>query len=116
MTLYGWMIDGVPTVMRGEFAERDAMAAAKRIGGTCKAFAVYRDEPVTELGLLPANTQCNLHPDAPHGFSRNASHSAGRYVCVCEGWVPDVRPQNCGTGHCSCIVCPYVKPTTGTNQ
>ena len=29
---------------------------------------------------------------------------------------PDSRPQNCGTNHCSCIVCPYVKPTTGTNQ
>ena len=29
------------------------------------------------------------HPDAPHGFSRNASHSVGRYVCECEGWVPD---------------------------
>lgn len=78
MTLVGWMIEGVPTVMRGEFAERDAMAAAKRIGGTCRAFAVYRDAPVVTK--------------------------------------PESRPQNCGTGHCSCIVCPYVKPTTGTNQ
>ena len=32
---------------------------------------------------------CNPHPDAPHGFDRNASHSAGRYVCECEGWTPD---------------------------
>lgn len=31
---------------------------------------------------------CNLHPDAPHGFDRNASHSEDRYVCDCEGWVP----------------------------
>jgi hypothetical protein len=22
---------------------------------------------------------------------------------------PDSRPQNCGTGHCSCIECPYPK-------
>jgi hypothetical protein len=29
---------------------------------------------------------CNPHPDAPHGFNRNASHNAGRYVCDCEGW------------------------------
>lgn len=29
---------------------------------------------------------CNPHPKAPHGFNRNASHSAGRYVCDCEGW------------------------------
>ena len=33
--------------------------------------------------------RCNPHPDAPHGFDRNASHSAGRYVCDCEGWVQD---------------------------
>ena len=32
---------------------------------------------------------CNPHPDAPHGFCRDASHSAGRYVCECEGWEPD---------------------------
>lgn len=31
---------------------------------------------------------CNPHPDAPHGFDRNASHNAGRYVCECEGWQP----------------------------
>ena len=30
--------------------------------------------------------KCNPHPKAPHGFSRNASHSADRYVCECEGW------------------------------
>lgn len=30
--------------------------------------------------------KCSDHPDAPHGFSRNASHEAGRYVCECEGW------------------------------
>jgi hypothetical protein len=34
------------------------------------------------------NTTCNPHPDAQHGFNRNASHSAGRYVCDCEGWMP----------------------------
>ena len=31
---------------------------------------------------------CSQHPDAPHGFDRNASHNAGRYVCECEGWEP----------------------------
>jgi hypothetical protein len=29
---------------------------------------------------------CKTHPDAPHGFSRNASHNAGRVVCECEHW------------------------------
>jgi hypothetical protein len=31
---------------------------------------------------------CSMHPDAPHGFSRNASPNAGRYVGDCEGWEP----------------------------
>lgn len=31
---------------------------------------------------------CNPHPKAPHGFDRNASHSAHRYVCDCESWEP----------------------------
>jgi hypothetical protein len=30
--------------------------------------------------------ECNPHPNAPHGFLRDASHSAGRYVCECEWW------------------------------
>jgi hypothetical protein len=33
---------------------------------------------------------CKTHPDAPHGFDRNASHSADRYVCECESWEPVV--------------------------
>jgi len=38
-------------------------------------------------------TKHNDHPDAPHGFDRGASHSAGRYVCECEGWEPEaVKP------------------------
>jgi hypothetical protein len=39
-------------------------------------------EPVDET------PPCKTHPDAPHGFDRNASHSADRYVCECEGWEP----------------------------
>ena len=31
-------------------------------------------------------SKCNPHPDAPHGFDRNASHNAGEYVCECGGW------------------------------
>jgi len=33
--------------------------------------------------------KCSTHPDAPHGFDRNGSHNAGRYVCDCEGWEPE---------------------------
>lgn len=28
--------------------------------------------------------KCSRHPDAPHGFDRNASHNERRYVCLCE--------------------------------
>jgi hypothetical protein len=31
---------------------------------------------------------CKTHPDAPHGFDRNGSHSEDRYVCMCESWEP----------------------------
>jgi len=39
--------------------------------------------------------ECNPHPKAPHGFCRNASHSAGRYVCECESWTPPEEIQAC---------------------
>ena len=29
---------------------------------------------------------CKDHPMAPHGYLRQASHDAGRYVCECEWW------------------------------
>jgi len=29
---------------------------------------------------------CKTHPDAPHGFVRDASHTEDRYVCECEFW------------------------------
>ena len=32
---------------------------------------------------------CKENPDAPHGFNRNASHMADRYVCDCEFWAPE---------------------------
>ena len=42
---------------------------------------------------------CKEHPDAPHGFMRDASHSAGRYVCECEFWEPQgVAATGCGNG------------------
>ena len=30
--------------------------------------------------------ECKTHPDAPHGFLRNASHTQDRLVCECEYW------------------------------
>jgi hypothetical protein len=42
-------------------------------------------------GTARNTPDCKTHPDAPHGFDRNASHSADRYVCECEGWEPPKR-------------------------
>lgn len=38
------------------------------------------------LSKVPDTMGCKTHPDAPHGFLRNASHNADRYVCECEHW------------------------------
>ena len=47
--------------------------------------AAIEAQPVQSPPTEPA---CSDHPDAPHGFNRNASHTAHRYVCDCEGWTP----------------------------
>jgi hypothetical protein len=39
--------------------------------------------------------ECKDHPMAPHGFLRQASHDAGRYVCECEWW--DEKDYELGT-------------------
>ena len=36
----------------------------------------------------PQQPRCIDHSKAPHGFAREASHQAGRYVCDCEAWDP----------------------------
>ena len=40
-----------------------------------------------------SSVKCNPHPDAPHGFLRDASHNEGRYVCECEFWEPPEEKQ-----------------------
>jgi hypothetical protein len=39
---YGWMIEGSHQAFFGEHAEMDAKREAVRIGGTCKAFPIYK--------------------------------------------------------------------------
>ena len=38
--------------------------------------------------------KCKDDPRAPHGFDRNASHNADRYVCECEFWEPPEEKNN----------------------
>ena len=49
-------------------------------------YYVNRDKTIKACKEALDTPECNPHPKAPHGFNRNASHSAGRYVCECEGW------------------------------
>lgn len=53
----GWMIEGSSIVAKGDFAELDTKAEAKRIGGTCKAYPIYR-EPVMVEQEPVATVQC----------------------------------------------------------
>ena len=41
---------------------------------------------------MSEEVSCKDHPDAPHGFCRDASHSEDRYVCECEFWEPPAEP------------------------
>jgi hypothetical protein len=59
------------------------------------------DPEVREVGdskviIHQYEVPCKTHPDAPHGFDRNASHALDRYVCTCEHWEPeDEDHSNC---------------------
>jgi hypothetical protein len=45
---HAWMIQGSHATWKGEFAEQDAKAEAKRCGGTCYAYPLYA-HPQREL-------------------------------------------------------------------
>jgi hypothetical protein len=51
---YCWMVAGMSTPFYGEYAEHDAKAEAKRIGGTAKAFPLFREEPAASAHPYPS--------------------------------------------------------------
>jgi hypothetical protein len=59
-----WAVQGCSKMWRGEIAEIDAKAEAKRIGGTCVAFALYTEPPqrswvgLTEEDFVAINQSC----------------------------------------------------------
>lgn len=72
---------------------RDGAIAAWNRRAAISTPAAMEQAPAS-VAASPADTVCSTHPDAPHGFNRNASLNADRYVCDCEGWEPEpVAPQ-----------------------
>ena len=67
---------------------RDALEKAKRqvIHANVAPHGCINEAISIVKQMMQAEPVCNPHPKAPHGFSRNSSHTAGRYVCECEGW------------------------------
>jgi hypothetical protein len=63
-----------------DFARAIEQALKDKNHGTGR---VYADET-----KIPEDVPCKTHPDAPHGFDRNMSHTLDRYVCECEHWEP----------------------------
>jgi len=46
-----------------------------------------------ELKQEENNFGCKTHPDAPHGFVREASYLEGGYICECEFWNPPEQDE-----------------------
>lgn len=64
----------------------------RQAGGQAGAGIPSSPSPTTQQTFSAPQQEeprCNPHPDAPHGFDRNSSHTLGRYVCDCEGWSPE---------------------------
>ena len=48
---YGWMAQGVPVVMLGEFGKEVQTQYAKRLGGSCYAYPVYLHPPQPQASM-----------------------------------------------------------------
>ena len=76
------MDEKYPKRIRGSYPKE--VITALREALNTRSSSTHSDAEYSEV----AQPQCNQHPDAPHGFDRNASHNADRYVCECESWEP----------------------------
>lgn len=72
--LFCWKVKGVSSEYTGYYAEEEAKAVAKRIGGTCFAFPLYvRPQQKTEwVGLTDGDRQAAFEsmPDMLEGFMK----------------------------------------------
>jgi dienelactone hydrolase len=79
--------DGSADYMIEDLTDEEATAFIRL--GIIKALETAIEDARRYDPQVEQKVTCKEHPDAPHGFDRNASHSLGRYVCECEGWTPD---------------------------
>ena len=59
-----------------------------------KSYPHWNSDDEYRIKPQPKEPQCKTHPNAPHGFCRDASHSEDRYVCECEFWEEPKEPQS----------------------
>ena len=74
------------TFVMGNFYTAEQMQDYARAALSSNQAATDKESLTVAPVALGGEPPCNPHPDAPHGYNRNASHNAGRYVCDCEGW------------------------------
>lgn len=83
--------DGSADYMIEDLTDEEATALIRL--GIIKALETAIENARKYAVIEGQEVPCKEHPDAPHGFDRNASHSLGRYVCECEGWTPDENSE-----------------------
>jgi hypothetical protein len=73
-----WAVQACSKMWRGEFAEIDSKAEAKRIGGTCVAYALYTTPPQRQwVGLTDEDVN---RESAPIAQQMKLAFHAGMYV------------------------------------
>lgn len=80
-------------IQRSTYLSRDDQIALSHAADTLAALPLPTERKGEPEVMQDGGPPCKRDPRAPHGFLRNASHSAGRYVCECEFWEPPATPE-----------------------
>jgi len=79
----GWAVEGCSKMWRGEYAELDAKDEARRIGGTCFAYALYtRPRP-----RLQEETQCKWPTCQNEEYQNALSEQLKQELVTGRQWV-----------------------------
>ena len=72
-----------------------------------------KQQEALKLALDALTDRGQRHPDDYKELKNDA------ITAICEALAEQPaqqRPQNCGTGYCSCIECPYEQPAHGIKE